>query len=191
MITVSDLGINFSGQDLFKHVDLKFVGGNCYGVIGANGAGKSTFLKILSGQLEPTTGEVIRDPKTRMSVLKQDHYAFEEFTVLYDYTFGGWSKNVTVAYGAERTQVIEAIFIATEIPAKDPYKSLYNNNLFLTVILPILLGVTAVAIGLLIFFKKRKKRKQLTDPQRLCTEVAVCADRNCEVESGAPSDRKD
>lgn len=82
MLTVSDVGINFGGQNLFTHVDLKFVGGNCYGVIGANGAGKSTFLKILSGQLEPTTGEVIRDPKTRMSVLKQDHYAFEEFTVL-------------------------------------------------------------------------------------------------------------
>ncbi len=82
MIIVSDLGINFSGQDLFKHVNLKFVGGNCYGVIGANGAGKSTFLRILSGDLEPTAGEVITDPKTRMSVLKQDHYAYDEFTVL-------------------------------------------------------------------------------------------------------------
>ena len=82
MITVSDVGLNFGGQNLFTHVDLKFVGGNCYGVIGANGAGKSTFLKILAGDLEPTTGEVSIDPKTRMSVLKQDHYAFEEFTVL-------------------------------------------------------------------------------------------------------------
>ena len=82
MITVSDLSINFGGQNLFKHVNLKFVGGNCYGVIGANGAGKSTFLRILSGDLEPTTGEVIIDPRTRMSVLKQDHYAYDEFTVL-------------------------------------------------------------------------------------------------------------
>ncbi len=82
MITVSDLGINFGGQDLFKHVDLKFVGGNCYGVIGANGAGKSTFLRMLSGDLEPTSGEVIIDKRTRMSVLKQDHYAYDEFTVL-------------------------------------------------------------------------------------------------------------
>ncbi|MBR5524826.1 MAG: ATP-binding cassette domain-containing protein [Clostridia bacterium] len=82
MITVSDLGINFSGQDLFKHVDLKFVPGNCYGVIGANGAGKSTFLRILSGDLEPTSGEVIIDKRTRMSVLKQDHYAYDEQTVL-------------------------------------------------------------------------------------------------------------
>ena len=82
MITVSDLGINFSGQDLFKHVDLKFVPGNCYGVIGANGAGKSTFLRILSGDLEPTSGEVIIDKRTRMSVLKQDHFAYDEQTVL-------------------------------------------------------------------------------------------------------------
>ena len=59
MITVNDVSMNFSGQTLFKHVDLKFVPGNCYGIIGANGAGKSTFLRILSGDLEPTTGEVI------------------------------------------------------------------------------------------------------------------------------------
>ncbi len=82
MVTVLDLGINFGGQNLFKNVNLKFVGGNCYGVIGANGAGKSTFLRILSGDLEPTSGEVIIDPRTRMSVLKQDHYAYDEFTVL-------------------------------------------------------------------------------------------------------------
>ena len=82
MITVSDVSLNFGGQNLFKHVDLKFVPGNCYGVIGANGAGKSTFLRILSGDLEPSTGKVIVAPKTRMSVLKQDHYAYDEFTVL-------------------------------------------------------------------------------------------------------------
>lgn len=82
MITVSDVSINFSGQNLFSHVNLQFTPGNCYGVIGANGAGKSTFLKILSGALEPTTGEVVIDAKTRMSVLKQEHFAFEEFTVL-------------------------------------------------------------------------------------------------------------
>lgn len=82
MITVSNLSLNFSGQDLFKGVNLKFTPGNCYGVIGANGAGKSTFLKILSGDLEPTTGEVVVDAGTRMSVLKQDHFAFDEYTVL-------------------------------------------------------------------------------------------------------------
>ena len=82
MITVADVSLNFSGQNLFSHVNLKFTPGNCYGVIGANGAGKSTFLKILSGELEPSTGEVVVDDKTRMSVLKQDHYAFDAFTVL-------------------------------------------------------------------------------------------------------------
>ena len=82
MITVADVSLNFSGQNLFSHVNLKFTPGNCYGVIGANGAGKSTFLKILSGELEPSTGEVIVDEKTRMSVLKQDHYAYDAFTVL-------------------------------------------------------------------------------------------------------------
>ena len=82
MITVADVSLNFSGQNLFSHVNLKFTPGNCYGVIGANGAGKSTFLKILAGELEPSTGEVAIDPKTRMSVLKQDHYAYDEYTVL-------------------------------------------------------------------------------------------------------------
>jgi len=82
MLTVSNVSMNFSGQTLFKDVDLKFTQGNCYGIIGANGAGKSTFLRILSGDLEPTTGEVSIRPNTRMSVLKQDHFAFDEFTVL-------------------------------------------------------------------------------------------------------------
>ena len=81
MITVSDLGLSFSGQNLFSHVNLLFTAGNCYGVIGANGAGKSTYLKILSGELEPTKGEVVIDPKLRMSVLKQDHHAYDAYTV--------------------------------------------------------------------------------------------------------------
>lgn len=88
MITVSNLSLNFNGTNLFKDVDLKFTPGNCYGVIGANGAGKSTFLRILSGELEASTGEVIIPEKTRMSVLKQDHFAFEEFTV-FDTIVGG------------------------------------------------------------------------------------------------------
>ena len=82
MITVSDVSLNFSGQNLFTHVNLQFTPGNCYGVIGANGAGKSTFLRILSGDLEPSSGEVAIDPKTRMSVLRQDHFAYDDQTVL-------------------------------------------------------------------------------------------------------------
>ena len=82
MITVSNVSLNFSGEPLFKDVNVKFTEGNCYGVIGANGAGKSTFLKILSGELDSTTGDVSIKPNTRMSVLKQDHFAFDDFTVL-------------------------------------------------------------------------------------------------------------
>ena len=82
MITVTDLGLAYSGQPLFSHVDLQFVKGNCYGIIGANGAGKSTFLKILSGELEPTSGEVSILPRTRMSILKQDQNAYNQYTVM-------------------------------------------------------------------------------------------------------------
>ena len=82
MITVNNLSFQFGGQLLFKDVDLKFTPGNCYGIIGANGAGKSTFLRILCGELEPTRGEVSIPSEVRMSVLKQNHFAFEEYTVL-------------------------------------------------------------------------------------------------------------
>jgi len=82
MITVSNLSVQFGGSVLFKQVDLQFVAGNCYGIIGANGAGKSTFLRILCGDLEPTKGEVAIQKGARLSVLKQDHFAFEEYTVL-------------------------------------------------------------------------------------------------------------
>ena len=70
MITVSELTLSFGGQLLFKDADLKFTAGNCYGIIGANGAGKSTFLKILTGEIEPTKGEVVIDKGVRMSVLQ-------------------------------------------------------------------------------------------------------------------------
>lgn len=82
MITVTNVSLNFSGTSLFKDVNLKFTQGNCYGIIGANGAGKSTFLRILEGELEPSTGDVSIPPHMRMSVLKQDHFAFDEFSVL-------------------------------------------------------------------------------------------------------------
>ncbi|MGQ5709090.1 ABC-F family ATP-binding cassette domain-containing protein [Lactobacillus sp. PSON] len=82
MITVSDLSLNLSGRTLYEDVNLKFTPGNCYGVIGANGAGKSTFLKLLEGKLEPTTGNISIDPNERMSSLNQDHFAFEDYTVM-------------------------------------------------------------------------------------------------------------
>lgn len=82
MLTVSNLSLQFGGSTLFKNVDLMFGAGNCYGIIGANGAGKSTFLRILSGDLEPSTGEVSIPDNERMSVLKQDHYQYDEYTVL-------------------------------------------------------------------------------------------------------------
>lgn len=81
MITVSNVSLQFGGTTLFKDVDLLFTAGNCYGVIGANGAGKSTFLKILNGELSPTTGTVTIPKNLRMSVLRQDHFAFDEYTV--------------------------------------------------------------------------------------------------------------
>ena len=82
MITVSNVSLRYGGRKLFEDVNLKFTAGNCYGVIGANGAGKSTFLKILSGEVEPNTGEVSIAPNIRMSVLKQDHFQYDEFEVL-------------------------------------------------------------------------------------------------------------
>ncbi|MFA8435402.1 MAG: ABC-F family ATP-binding cassette domain-containing protein [Marinifilaceae bacterium] len=82
MITVSNLSIQFGKRTLFQDVNLKFTPGNCYGVIGANGAGKSTFLKILSGDLDSTSGRVAMEPGERLAVLKQDHFEFDEHTVL-------------------------------------------------------------------------------------------------------------
>ncbi|EJF54247.1 ATPase component of ABC transporters with duplicated ATPase domain [Saprospira grandis DSM 2844] len=82
MLTVSNLSMRFGKRILFDEVNVVFSTGNCYGVIGANGAGKSTFLKILSGELDATTGQISLEPGTRMSVLKQDHFAYDEFAVL-------------------------------------------------------------------------------------------------------------
>ncbi|QDK39679.1 ABC-F family ATP-binding cassette domain-containing protein [Bdellovibrio sp. NC01] len=82
MITTSNVSLRFGGKKLFDEVNVKFTPGNCYGLIGANGAGKSTFLKVLSKELEPNTGEVIIPGALRLSVLKQDHYAYDSVTVL-------------------------------------------------------------------------------------------------------------
>ena len=82
MITVSNLEVQYGKRVLFKDINLKFTPGNCYGVIGANGAGKSTFLKVLSGEVTPSRGNVAFGPGERLSVLKQDHFAYDGFTVL-------------------------------------------------------------------------------------------------------------
>ncbi|WP_158826706.1 ABC-F family ATP-binding cassette domain-containing protein [Mucilaginibacter lacusdianchii] len=82
MINVSNLSLRYGKRTLFEDVNLKFTQGNCYGIIGANGAGKSTFLKILSGEIDPTTGSVSFTPGERMAVLKQNHYEFDEYPVI-------------------------------------------------------------------------------------------------------------
>ena len=91
MITASDISLSYGTQVLFKNVNIKFTPGNCYGIIGANGAGKSTFLKILSGEIEPDTGEIIITPGQRMAVLRQDHFAFNEYSIL-DTVIMGFKK---------------------------------------------------------------------------------------------------
>jgi len=82
LITVSDVSLHFSDRKLFDDVNIKFTPGNCYGLIGANGAGKSTFLKILSGEIQPSTGNVTLGPDERMAVLKQNHFDYEDYSVL-------------------------------------------------------------------------------------------------------------
>lgn len=82
MINVNNVSLQFSGRKLYENIDLQFNPGNCYGIIGANGAGKSTFLKILSGEISPTTGNVTTEPGKRIATLSQDHFGFEEYQVL-------------------------------------------------------------------------------------------------------------
>ena len=108
MITVNNVSLRYGDRKLFEDVNLKFTPGNCYGVIGANGAGKSTFLKILSGEIEPNTGDVSIPSDIRMSVLKQDHYKYDEHEVL-----------ETVIMGNER--LFEIIKEKEALYAKDPF----------------------------------------------------------------------
>ena len=82
MISANNITLRIGKKALFEDVNIKFTEGNCYGLIGANGAGKSTFLKILSGQLEPTNGDIAITPGQRLSFLQQDHFKYDEFTVL-------------------------------------------------------------------------------------------------------------
>ena len=100
MITVNNLDVQFGKRILFQDVNMKFTPGNCYGIIGANGAGKSTFLRVISKQLDPTRGSVNLGPGERLSVLSQDHFAFDEYTVIvktYERRIGG----VIMANGAD------------------------------------------------------------------------------------------
>ena len=82
MIQVSNVGLRYGDRKLFEDVNIKFTPGNCYGLIGANGAGKSTFIKILSGEIEPQEGNVSMGKDERLSVLKQNHFEYDEFNVL-------------------------------------------------------------------------------------------------------------
>lgn len=112
MITVSNLSVQFGGRKLFDEVDIKFTEGNCYGVIGANGAGKSTFLKIITGEIDSTSGQIIIDKGKRLSFLKQDHFAYEEETVL----------NVVMMGHAKLYDIMkqkEALYSKTEFTEED------------------------------------------------------------------------
>lgn len=116
MLQVTDVGLRFGDKELYKEVNLKFTKGNCYGIIGANGAGKSTFLKILSGEIEPNTGSVSITEKERMSVLQQDHFKYDEFTVL-----------DTVIMGHERLWTImkekDALYMKEDFSDEDGIKA--------------------------------------------------------------------
>lgn len=123
MITVSELTHGFDGQTLFKDVNLKFTPGNCYGVIGANGAGKSTFLKILCGVREPLKGDIILAPNVRMSVLKQDHFAFEEYTVLDTIIMGN-----KLLYDTMKEK--DALYMKEDFSEKDGFRAAELEEIF-------------------------------------------------------------
>ncbi|HAC31688.1 MAG TPA: ABC transporter ATP-binding protein [Treponema sp.] len=116
MITVSDVSLHFSEKPLFKDVNLKFTPGNCYGIIGANGAGKSTFLKVLSGEQDRDSGEIIITPGERMAVLKQDHFAFDQYSVK-DTVLQGYPK----LYEVSRAR--DEIYAKADFTEEDGIKS--------------------------------------------------------------------
>ena len=116
MITVSDVSVRFSEKPLFKDVNLKFTNGNCYGITGANGAGKSTFLKVLSGELEHDSGTISISTGERMAVLKQDHFAYDEYSVK-DTVMMGFPKLY------ELTKTIDAIYAKPDFSDEDGMKA--------------------------------------------------------------------
>ncbi len=123
MITVSNLSLRYGKRTLFEDVNLKFTQGNCYGIIGANGAGKSTFLKILSKEIDPTSGSFSFSPGERMAVLKQNHYEFDEFSVI-----------ETVLIGHQEMYAImkekDAIYLKEDFTDKDGERAGELENLF-------------------------------------------------------------
>jgi ATPase subunit of ABC transporter with duplicated ATPase domains len=123
MITVSNLSLRYGKRTLFEDVNLKFTQGNCYGIIGANGSGKSTFLKILSGEIDPTTGSVSFTPGERMAVLNQNHYQFDEFSVI-----------ETVLIGHKEMYAVmkekDAIYAKADFTEADGHRAGELENLF-------------------------------------------------------------
>ena len=111
MLQLNNITMQFGGRVLYKDVNIAFTPGECFGIIGANGAGKSTLLRIISGDLEPTDGHVSIDPKERLSVLKQDHNAFDEYDVL---------RTVLMGY----PRLVEIM------DKKDALYEIENNNFF-------------------------------------------------------------
>lgn len=123
MISVSNLSLRYGKRVLFDEVSIKFTPGNCYGVIGANGAGKSTFMKILSGEIDPTTGQVSITPGERMSVLKQNHFEFDGFPVLQTVMMG--NKKLW-----DLMQEKDAIYAKPDFSDADGVKAAELENLF-------------------------------------------------------------
>ena len=124
MLLVSNVSMQFGSRVLFKDVNLKFQKDNCYGIIGANGAGKSTFLKIISGELEPTSGSVELTEKERMSILKQNHNAYDEYTVL-ETVIMGYPRLVEV--GKEK----DALYMKEDFTDEDGIKAGELENEFM------------------------------------------------------------
>ena len=124
MISANNVTLRIGKKALFEDVNIKFTEGNCYGLIGANGAGKSTFLKILSGQLDTTNGEIHITPGQRLSVLEQDHFKYDEFPVL-----------DTVIMGNQRLYDImkekEAIYMKEDFTDEDGMRAAYLEERFL------------------------------------------------------------
>ena len=116
MITAANVSLAYGKRVIFQDVNIKFTPGNCYGLIGANGAGKSTFLKILAGLREPDRGEIIKGPKERIAMLNQDQFAFDEHTV-FDTVIMGHRKLYTIM--AER----EALYAKADFSEEDGVRS--------------------------------------------------------------------